>query len=276
MNAEGALPTCYRHPDRETRLACSNCGRPVCVDCVRTAAVGQKCLECAAPAPGSRVLDMDDVRRGGAGAAVVSMTMLALSVAVFALQFLVPPVGDALARFGVQFNPLVADGQWWRVLTAAFFHGGVTHLLFNMWALYVFGPQLEREVGSLPFLGLYVASAALGGATFYFLEPSGIAVGASGAIFGLFGAWLFAAYRGRHTASGSANLRQLLLLLGINLVLGFLPGTRIAWQAHLGGLVAGTLIAAAWTLPALRRQATLRVAAGAALTAVAVGAVLVV
>ena len=253
---EHVLPSCYRHPDRETRLACSNCGRPVCVDCVRTAPVGQRCLECAAPAHG--VATMDDVRRAANRATPVTYTVLAVSVAVFVVEFVLPGVGNEVRFQLAQINELVTAGQWWRLFTAAFLHGGITHIAFNMYALYLFGPQLEREVGSAPFAALYVAAAVAGGAAYYLSDPHGIAVGASGAIFGLFGAWLAASFRGRHTAAGRASLRQLLVLLGINLALGFAPGANIAWQAHLGGLFAGLVIALLWTLPPLRRQAALR------------------
>ena len=269
------LPTCYRHPDRETRLACSACDRPVCVECVRPAAVGQRCPECAAAAGSrSRVLDMDDVRRARTAVAPVAFTVLGVSVALFVLQFLLPPVGGLVAVLAVQDNELVAAGQWWRLLTAAFIHAGPGHVLFNMWALYVLGPDLERRVGSAPFAALYAAAAASGGAVFYLLVPHGSAVGASGAIFGLFGAWLLAAFRSRHTTAGAAGFRQLMVLLGINLALPLVfPG--IAWQAHLGGLVAGAALTLAWTTAAFRTAAARTVlgvaVAVAALAAVAVG-----
>ena len=268
------LPTCYRHPDRETRLACSNCERPVCVDCVRTAAVGQRCLECAAPAPGAGVMDMEDVRRRSTRPALVTFTALGISVAVFALELLVPGFSGIVRALGEQSNVAVAEGQWWRLFSAAFLHGGITHIAFNMYALYLFGPQLEREVGSLPFAGLYLASALAGGAAFYAAEPFATAVGASGAIFGLFGAWLAASYRGRHTEQGRASLRSLLVLLAINAVIGFTPGLNIAWQAHAGGLVAGFVIAFVWSLAPFRRQTALRTAFALAVAVVALATVL--
>lgn len=261
---QSVLPTCYRHPDRETRLACSNCDRPVCVDCVRAAPVGQRCLECASNAGTTRVLGMQDVVGQTLKTPIVTFVVLGISLAVFATELLIPQVGPLVRFNGAQINEFVAEGQWWRLLSAAFLHGGITHIGFNMYALYLFGPQLEREVGSVPFAVLYVASALAGGAAFFLAEPGGVAVGASGAIFGLFGAWLAASYRGRHTAVGQAGLRNLLVLLGINLALGFIPGANIAWQAHLGGLVAGLVIAFVWTLPQLRNNAVLRTAVAAA------------
>ncbi len=278
MTPETTLPTCYRHTDRETRLSCSSCERPVCVDCVRSAAVGQKCLECAAPQPGARVID---ARRAVTGTlretAPVTFTLIALCVGAFLAQTVAP----AVEALGAQNNAAVAAGQWWRLLTAAFLHGGFLHLGFNMYALYLFGPGLERLGGRAGFLTLYLASAVAGGAAYYLpygLEVGGLgtAVGASGAVFGLFGATLAAAYRNRTTAAGAAGLRQLLTLLGINLALPLLlPG--IAWQAHLGGLVAGVLIAGAWSVIGRRRSAgPLRIGAGVVVALAAVALVLLV
>lgn len=263
---QSVIPTCYRHPDRETRLSCSNCDRPVCVDCVRSASVGQRCLECSKPSERTRVMGMDDVRRRADRLPPVTMTLLVISIGLFVVG-LVPGVTGTLRLYLGQINEAIAVGQIWRPVTAAFLHGGFMHIAFNMYALYLFGPPLERDVGSPAFAAMYFASAIAGGAAYYLLVPFGFAVGASGAIFGLFGAFLVASYRGRHTTVGRASLRQLLILLGINLVLGFVPGLAIAWQAHLGGLLAGGLIATAWTTPPLRNRPALRTA-----VAVAVGA----
>ena len=269
VTSEATIPTCYRHPDRETRLGCSNCGRPVCVDCVRTAAVGQRCLECASPSERQRVMDMDDVRRATVRSTPVTYAILGAAVLVFVAGFLGQQVDQTISLYLAQINPLVAQGEWWRTVTAAFVHGGLYHVGFNMYALYLFGPQLEREVGSVPFAIMYVACAIAGGAAYFLASPQGVAVGASGAVFGLFGAWLVASFRGRATVAGRANLQSMLFLLGINLAIGFLPGLRIAWQAHVGGLIAGALIAFLWSLPPLRNQPVLRAAAAAAVGALA-------
>jgi len=245
VDTETSLPTCYRHPDRETRLSCSSCGRPTCVDCVRSAAVGQKCLECAAPDSRARVITAEQIRGSARAGAPVAMAILGVCVGLFVLGFAVPGVGETLFLNGAQSNAAVAGGQWYRLFTSAFLHADLTHVLFNMWALYVFGPPLERQAGSVPFAALYVSSALAGGAAYYLLGGDGFAVGASGAIFGLFGAWIAASLRTRHTLAGRASLRQLLTLLAINLALPLLF-PRIAWQAHAGGLVAGFLIAMAW------------------------------
>jgi membrane associated rhomboid family serine protease len=267
------LPTCYRHPDRETRLACSVCERPVCVECVRPAPVGQRCPEHAQGAP--RVVTAQDIRAGDRRSAPFSYAVLGVCVAVAVVGLLLPPLQLELFRFGAQINVAVAAGQWWRVFTSAFLHVDLMHLGFNMWALYLFGPPLEREAGSVPFAALYLSSALAGSAAFYLLVPDGQAVGASGAIFGLFGAWLAAAVRTRRTMAGRANLRSLLVLLAINAALPFFVPT-IAWQAHLGGMVAGFTIAGTWLVMGRRGagSAAARTVAAALVGLVALAAVL--
>ncbi|MEX0659772.1 MAG: rhomboid family intramembrane serine protease [Egibacteraceae bacterium] len=247
MTANISLPTCYRHPDRETRLSCSSCARPTCVECVHRADVGQKCRDCAAPQGNAEVITADQIRTGARRSAPVAFTLLAVNLVIHAAGMFDASVQQQVFQVGAQVNGLVAQGEWYRLFSAAFLHSPqmLMHILFNMFALYLFGPQLERDAGSLPFAGLYLASALAGGAAFFVANPGGVAVGASGAIFGLFGAWLAASIRNRHTPAGQAGLRQLLVLLGINLALPlFVPG--IAWEAHVGGLVAGFAIAVLW------------------------------
>jgi membrane associated rhomboid family serine protease len=274
VEIETGLPTCYRHPDRETRLSCSSCGRPTCVDCVRSAAVGQKCVDCAAPQGRSKVIRARDIRQ--TTGAPVTTAILAICIGVFVLGLLGGRnVSRMLVLFGAQINEAVAEGEWWRLFTSAFLHGNVMHILFNMWALYAFGPDLERREGSAAFAALYLSSAVAGGAAYYFLASGqGLAVGASGAIFGLFGAWLAAAFRSRHTSAGRASLNQLLILLGINAALPLLVPS-IAWQAHLGGLVAGFLVGLAWgTVGESRTREPARTVAAAAVGLVALAFVM--
>jgi membrane associated rhomboid family serine protease len=145
-----------------------------------------------------------------------------------------------------QINLAVGAGQWWRLLTAAFLHGGLAHVVFNMWALLLLGPPLERLLGSLVFGATYFACAAWGGAAAYLLaDPRSAMVGASAAIFGLFGIWLYASYLSRSTQVGQAQFRSLMTLLAINAFLSFAV-PRISWQGHAGGLVAGIVVAAIW------------------------------
>lgn len=161
----------------------------------------------------------------------------------------------------------VAAGQWWRMVSAVLLHGSVFHILFNMWALYVFGPQIERESGALSFLAIYLSSAA-GGSLFVFWisDPFTFSIGASGAIFGLFGVWLAGAYRLRHTYFGRRVLSQLGILLAINFALPlFIP--NIAWEAHLGGIVSGAAIGLLWSAQRQRGHRAL----GLTVSALAVG-----
>ncbi len=252
--------TCYRHPDRVTRLHCSRCGKPICAECSHDAAVGQQCPDCARPEGRHRVVSAREALAGPSFAtAPVTFTIISVTVAVFALGFLSTDIDNELLQRFASFNPLIAEGEWWRVLTSAFLHGGLMHILFNMYALYLFGPRLEREAGSVPFALLYFAAAAGGGAASYFFGPwNQASVGASGAIFGLFGAWIYVAFLLRHTAQGRAMFNQLGLLLVINLALPFII-PNIDWRAHLGGLATGIVIAAGWNQFASGRPDAVRI-----------------
>ncbi len=219
------------------------------MDCSNTAAVGQKCPECAAPKGRNRVITAAEVRQGnsGVGNAPVSRAILVITSIIGVLGFVAPALWSDIATLLIDNVQLVARGEIWRTVTAALLHSprSLFHIGFNMYALYAFGPQLERRFGSVPFLLFYVASAAAGGLAFQVANDSGQALGASGAIFGLFGAYVISAYLSRHTPAGRAGLNQLVPLLLLNLGLPFIiPG--IAWQAHIGGLVAGALMAFAW------------------------------
>ena len=141
----------------------------------------------------------------------------------------------------------IAQGEWWRLLTAAFLHAGLLHIGFNMYALYLFGPRMEQQVGSVPFAALYLAAAGAGGLVSYLIGPlNQVSIGASGAIFGLFGAWIFVAWKMRNTPGGRSMFTQLFVLLAINVVISFSPG--IDGLAHLGGFLAGLGIAALWSV----------------------------
>jgi membrane associated rhomboid family serine protease len=168
---------------------------------------------------------------------------------------------DVLYENLAQANFLVAEGEWWRIFTPVLLHApGFMHILFNMWALWVLGPQIERGVGTWPFVGLYFASAGMGGAFMYLIGDSqAIAVGASGAIFGLFGVWLNWAVRRRNTAQGRFLLRQIGFLLLLNAALPFII-RGIAWEAHLGGLIAGFVIGELWSRVQRRDSDMARVA----------------
>ncbi len=257
---EQTVPTCYRHPDRITGLSCTTCGKSICVECSLDASVGQKCPECAAPKGRTKLVSARQSFGGPSfQTAPVSFTIMAVTAAIFVMGLLSPDVDRWLFQTFAQANFLVAAGEWWRIFTAALLHGGVMHILFNMYALYLFGPRLEQQVGSPAFAAIYVATAGTGGMVSYAFGDIGqVSIGASGAIFGLLGAWMFVAWKMRGTPGGRAMFNQLGILLAINLALPlFVRG--IDWRAHVGGLVGGVLIAWLWSVLAVGRPNARRI-----------------
>jgi membrane associated rhomboid family serine protease len=201
------------------------------------------------------------------------MTFIGLAVGFYVLGAL-GLERELLSRFA-QINAAVAAGEWWRIYTVVLLHGSITHILFNMWALWVLGPQIERGVGTGPFISLYLASAAVGGSFAYYLgSPGDVGVGASGAIFGLFGIWLSWALHRRGTMQGRAILGQLGFLLLINAAIPFIF-RNVSWQAHLGGLIAGFVIGEIWSRITGPNAARKRTAAGALVAVLATISVLI-
>lgn len=268
--AEPTTQVCYRHPDRETRLSCSECGRPICSACSIDAAVGQKCPQCVGEQGRQKTIDARASRRGiAAGIPPVTKTILIITVGMYFL-------GGSIEQYLIHHSVLVEAGEWWRMFTTALLHATLTHILFNMWALYVLGPQIERGVGSGPFLALYLAAAGMGGvAAQYFTPGVFAAVGASGAIFGLFGVWLNLAVRRRNSAWGRSLLSQLGFILLINAALPLIF-PAISWQAHLGGFITGFLIGEAWSRVKGPQAERSRAAVGVFVALVAIAIVLVV
>ncbi|MBZ6104437.1 rhomboid family intramembrane serine protease [Streptomyces olivaceus] len=245
-----SLPGCYRHPDRETGIRCTRCERPICPDCMVNASVGFHCPDCAAgrtggsgPAPAA---SRPRTLAGGAIAddpRLVTKVLIGVNLALFLVQL---SVGDRftnhLEMIGRAYVPLlgsvegVAEGQWYRLLTAMFLHGSYMHILFNMLSLWWLGGPLEGALGRVRYLALYFCSGLAGSALTYLIaEPNQPSLGASGAIFGLFGATAALVRR------LNADMRPVVILLVINLVFTF-TWANIAWQAHVGGLVGGAVI----------------------------------
>lgn len=268
-----AAPACYRHPDRNTLLRCSRCDRPICGACSIDASVGQRCPECVRSEGVQKTIPTGG-RLSGASGAPATKTFIGLAVVFFVLTGFGRgggPIFEALA----QWNVAVAAGEWWRIFTPILLHASITHILFNMWALWVLGPQIERGVGTWPFVSLFLASAGVGGAfAFYLGDPLDVAVGASGAIFGLFGVWLSWAFHRRNTTRGKAMLRQIGFLLLINAAIPFLV-PNIAWQAHLGGLIAGFVIGEIWSRLTGPRSEMLRILTGVSIAILAAVSVLI-
>ncbi|MFI6048209.1 rhomboid family intramembrane serine protease [Nocardia sp. NPDC051321] len=241
MTAQPPAPTCVRHPQRPTGLACTRCGRPACPECLRPAAVGQHCVDCLRQeqrevAPVRTVAGAPAAR---ASLPYVTYALIAVNVAVFAItaaqsKSLLENRTSALFHDWVLFPPLVGHGEWFRVIGSGFLHYGPIHLLLNMFALYVIGRDTELVLGRLRYLAVYLASLLGGSAAVMVFSQDTSTAGASGAVYGLFGAITVILIRLRQ------NPNQMLILIGINVFISFsLPG--ISLFGHLGGLAAGTL-----------------------------------
>jgi membrane associated rhomboid family serine protease len=236
---------------------------------MRSASVGQQCVECVGA--GARSTRRARTTFGGrpAASAVVTWTLVAINVAIFLVTWVRPGIVNDLEMLGdasySATGPLhgVAAGEWYRLITSAFLapatglNGlGFMDILFNMWALVFVGPSLEGLLGRARFLAVYLLSAVGGGVMYYFLAPpNNPAVGASGAIFGLFGAWFVVSRRLR------LDTRGIVVLIAINLALGFFFRSVIAWQDHIGGLLTGALLTAAYAYAPRENRAVVQVAA---------------
>jgi len=267
--------TCYRHSDRETGVSCTRCERPICPDCMVEASVGFQCPRCVAE--GNRTVRRTRTPFGGRTVTkpYVTWTLLGLMAAGFIAQLgTSDPIGQAGASGLIrEFAMLglgrledgtlrgVMAGEWYRLITAAFLHGSIFHLLFNGYALYVLGTQLERWLGHGRFLALWVVGALSGSVLSLLVAPVQFSVGASGAIFALFGAVLVIGKR------LGLDLRMVLVLMGVNLVLTFVV-PNISWTAHIGGLVAGLAVGAVFAyLPGRSAKASTRTLTHALLVA---------
>jgi membrane associated rhomboid family serine protease len=285
------IPTCYRHPGRETYVSCVRCGRYACPDCMRSASVGQQCVECikeghqtARPARNA----LGARGRSGKGVSVTN-ALIGINVALFLIELAYPALASDWGMLGGAYCGTqlhgVAAGEWYRLITAAFLPPastgggscgggasglGIMDIVFNMWALLFVGPSLERLLGSTRFLGVYLLSALGGNVMFYYVAPTNVlALGASGAIFGLFGAWFVVAKR------LNLDLRGISMLIAINLVLGFVLRSTIAWQAHVGGLLTGALLTAAYAYAPTKNRAVFQVAATVLVLAAAIVATVI-
>lgn len=234
---------CYRHPDRQSYILCQRCGRTICPDCQTQAPVGVICPECMreqrASAPRTTPAVLTRVRSAASrGAPVVTYALIGITLAVFVLQ-LVPGLALTPRLWYAGVYSIPGNFEPWRMLTSVFVHSTalIFHVLLNMYTLWIFGQLLEGLLGRGRFLALYLI-AGLGGAVgvLWLGDPGTAVVGASGAIFGLMGAFLVIQRR------RGGDTTQLFVLLAINLVIGFVPGFNISWQAHLGGLVVGALV----------------------------------
>ena len=248
------LPTCYRHPDRETGLSCSECGRPICTECMTPAAVGLRCPDHAGT---RRVVKPPRVVRrtsGGSTTALVTKSLIAANVIVYLVTAsqgagINSPGGKLFdewlltgSRFidGGHIYGGVAQGDYWRLITAAFLHASILHIGLNMYVLWAIGSHVEEYLGRSRFLALYFVAGLAGSAGALVLTPLSPTVGASGAIFGILGAWLIIEWQTTGRLAGNA-----MTWIVINLALSFaIAGISIG--GHIGGLIGGILVTLAF------------------------------
>ncbi|NLB47900.1 MAG: rhomboid family intramembrane serine protease [Microbacteriaceae bacterium] len=246
---------CYRHPDRVSFTLCQRCGRTICAECQSVSSVGVLCSDCvraSAPPAAARLkrsARVTPARLADREKPVVTYAIMIACAIVFAGQWLTASLLDNEVTRALWYAPLYSLPEYfepWRMLTSVFTHSTsfLLHILFNMYALWLFGPGLERMLGRAWYLALYLLSGlggSLGVMLWVYFAPNALAalqtptVGASGAIFGLFMATLVA-YRAHRV-----NVTSLAVLIGINFAIGLMPGAAISWQAHLGGMVLGAL-----------------------------------
>lgn len=262
------METCYRHPSRETGVSCSSCGRPICTECMTPTPVGMRCPECSKQK--TKVRTAATTFAGSEPR--VTYAIIAINVVVFLLMLSQGGTGTqtrvgSIYENGVLFGPFVDQGEWWRLLTAGFMHDGALHILFNMVGVYFLGQMLEPALGSVRFAALYFASLLAGSFGALLLSPDAATVGASGAVFGLFGA-AFVIMRQRGINPMQTAIGPILIL---NLLITFANSGSISVGGHLGGLVGGGLAAMAIIVGEQRRSQV-----AAVLGCVAIGVIAVI
>lgn len=249
MNLPASDYRCYRHPDREAYISCQRCERLICPECMNDASVGFQCPSCIAE--GAKSVRAPRTLAGGAVTAkdnVVSMTLIGINLLAFLIQLATGDRASDIYQQGAMQGYVVADGDYWRLLTSAFLHAGLLHIAFNMYALYLFGPFVERALGTWRFIVAYLTMAVFASVFVYVLtDPAIVTIGASGAVFGLFGMAMIFLLKAKQ------DISTLLVLLVINAFLSLRGG--ISWQGHLGGFVIGCLLGLAFAYaPRERKQ----------------------
>lgn len=295
----GGTPHCYRHPSRETYISCQRCGRPICPDCMRDAAVGFHCPECVAA--GRKSTRQGRTPYGGnrsRNPQLTSMVLIAINTAVW---LVITATGGAASTWidrlallprgrcddaggGNRFYPGILDsgvcqqvvqgtwvhgvatGEWWQLLTSTFTHVSLWHIGSNMLALWFVGPQLEAAIGRSRFLAVYLVSGLAGSTLVYFASsPYGETLGASGAVFGLLAALLLLA----HKVGG--DYQQILMWIGINFVITIVGASFISWQGHVGGFIGGLVMGSVILYAPRRRRAAIQWGVVAAVLVVLLG-----
>jgi membrane associated rhomboid family serine protease len=290
VTSTDAVRYCYRHPDRETGLSCSECGRPICYECMTPAPVGLRCPDHSGKPQGVKKVTRAAERAvTGVGARrmnAVTLTLIGINVAVYLAELAAGGTINGTNNWlfnhgasvmnGVNFQGQIAalpanarvaglepvgfaHGEWWRIFTPMFLHYGPLHLAMNMYSLYFAGSILESIIGRWRFLLLYVVSGLAGSAGAFLWSPNSIGVGASGAIFGVLGALFVLERRGNISTGG-----QIAGLIVINLVFTFALSRFISVGAHVGGLIGGVVVM--FLMLRANRSAAIAVGAAAAVT----------
>jgi membrane associated rhomboid family serine protease len=267
---------CYRHPKEQTGVHCTRCGRPICPECMIPAPVGYQCPECVAEA--RKAFRQGPVRRARSlRATSLTNITLAILVAVYIVQVAsgqglglgLASGTDPLLVHGAMAPVLVARGDYYRLFTAMFLHLSLLHILFNGWALLIFGRFVEQTLGRVAFAVVFLLGGLCGSVASYLFGPVGQAsAGASGAIVALFGAFIVYNFRRREQAMSRANLQSAVIIILLNLFLT-LGVSQIDWRAHLGGLVGGAILGGAFDGIGSRRTRTVVRVGGVAAVAVA-------
>jgi membrane associated rhomboid family serine protease len=232
------MATCYRHPSRETGVSCSNCGNPICPDCMTATPVGMRCPDCAGQR--QRVHTMRSMHVDP----IATYVLIAINVLLFlgsgaGGSFLTGSGGNTRVFLDLAlFGPAVDQGDYWRLVTSGFLHSGLLHIGFNMYILYWLGTMLEPSLGHARFVALYLTSLLAGSFGALVLSPNAVTVGASGAVFGLMGA-AFVMQRARGIDPMQSGIGPVILL---NLAISFII-PNISIGGHIGGLVGGALAA---------------------------------
>ncbi len=270
---------CYRHPDRETGLSCSECDRPICYECMTPAPVGLRCPEHSGKPQGvQRVVRPAQRAVTGVGSRrmnAVTLTLIGINVAVYLVELAMGGSIDGTGNWIFNHGALlvsgslngqpvgVAHGEWWRLVTSAFLHFGIFHLGVNMYSLFYAGTLLEHLIGRWRFALLYLASGIAGSAGAILWSPNEVTLGASGAIFGILGG-LFVLERRGHIATGG----QIAGLIVLNLIITFTFSSYISVGGHIGGLIAGVILML--LLHQYRRSAAMSVAGAIAVVVISV------
>ncbi len=221
------MATCYRHPNRETGVSCSNCGNPICPDCMTPTPVGMRCPDCARQKTRTATLASMAVEP------YATYVLVAINVLIY---FAASSSGKTYEQL-VLWGPFVDQGEWWRLITSGFLHTETWHIILNGLALFWLGRMIEPALGHARFLAIYFSSLLCGSLGVMILSPDTPTLGASGAVYGLLGAAIVMA-RNRNIDLIQSGLVPILVLnLGLTIVLS----SSLSLGGHVGGLIGGLI-----------------------------------